>query len=50
MISAEEVDRGETVKAIVVPKDATKGKPTAQDIVDWCRERMGGVHIPPHRR
>lgn len=46
IISAKDAHRGETVKAMVVLKEQAKGKVTAQDIIDWCRERMAAYKYP----
>ncbi len=46
IISARDAHRGETVKAVVVLKENSKGKITAQDIVNWCRERMAAYKYP----
>jgi len=46
IISAKDAHRGETVKAVVVLKETAKGKITAQDIINWCRERMAAYKYP----
>jgi fatty-acyl-CoA synthase len=47
IISAEDAHRGETVKAVVVLKEsAEKKKIVAQDIINWCRERMAAYKYP----
>ena len=38
--------RGETVKAMVVLKEASRGKVTQDDIVAWSRERMAAYKVP----
>jgi fatty-acyl-CoA synthase len=38
--------RGETVKALLVLKPEFQGKVTAQDIMDWSRERMAAYKVP----
>jgi fatty-acyl-CoA synthase len=46
IISARDAHRGETVKAVVVLKEQAKGKVTAPDIINWCRERMAAYKYP----
>jgi fatty-acyl-CoA synthase len=46
IISAKDDHRGETVKAIVVPKETSREKITSQDIIDWCKERMAAYKYP----
>jgi fatty-acyl-CoA synthase len=46
IISAKDAHRGETVKAVVVLKEHAKGKTSAQDIINWCRERMAAYKYP----
>ena len=46
IIGTVDPHRGETVKAVVVLRDASKGKVTAADIVDWARERMAAYKVP----
>lgn len=38
--------RGETVKALVVPKPASRGRLKPEDITDWARERMSAYKVP----
>ena len=38
--------RGETVKAVIVLREAFRGKATAQDITDWAREHMAVYKVP----
>ncbi|MBS3996770.1 MAG: long-chain fatty acid--CoA ligase [Hydrogenophaga sp.] len=38
--------RGESVKAVVVLRDAHRGSTTEQDIIDWCRENMAIYKCP----
>jgi fatty-acyl-CoA synthase len=46
IISAKDAHRGETVKAVVVLKEGTKGKVTEQDIIQWCKKRMAAYKYP----
>ena len=46
VISAKDPHRGETVKAIVVIKEAQRGKVTEQDIVDWAHANMAAYKSP----
>lgn len=38
--------RGESVKAVVVLREAAKGQTSEQDIIDWCRDNMAVYKIP----
>jgi fatty-acyl-CoA synthase len=38
--------RGETVKALVVPKPASRGRLKPEEIIDWARERMAAYKVP----
>jgi fatty-acyl-CoA synthase len=46
VISARDVYRGETVKAVVVLRASHKGQVSEQDIIDWCRENMAVYKVP----
>lgn len=46
IISSADPHRGETVKAVVVLKEAAKGKDTRQEIIHWCKERMAAYKYP----
>jgi fatty-acyl-CoA synthase len=46
IISARDAYRGETVKAVVVLRDAARGQTTEQDIIDWAREHMAAYKVP----
>ncbi len=46
VISAKDPHRGETVKAIVVIKEAQRGKVTEQDIVAWAHANMAAYKAP----
>jgi fatty-acyl-CoA synthase len=46
IIGTSDPRRGETVKAVVVLKQASRGKVTAEDIVAWARENMAAYKVP----
>ncbi|MEP6740238.1 MAG: long-chain fatty acid--CoA ligase, partial [Caldimonas sp.] len=46
IIAARDAYRGETVKAVVVLREAAKGRTTAEDIVAWSRENMAAYKVP----
>jgi len=46
IIAARDAYRGETVKAIVVLREAAKGKTTADDIIAWARDNMAAYKVP----
>ncbi len=46
VISAKDPHRGETVKAVVVIKEAQRGTVTEQDIVDWAHANMAAYKSP----
>lgn len=46
MIGSRDARRGETVKAVVVLRDAFKGQVEEQDIIDWSREHMAAYKSP----
>jgi fatty-acyl-CoA synthase len=46
VISAKDPHRGETVKAVVVLKPASKGKVEPEAIVGWAREKMAAFKAP----
>jgi fatty-acyl-CoA synthase len=46
IVSAPDERRGETVKAYVVLKDASRGKVGAEDIIAWCRQHMAAYKVP----
>jgi fatty-acyl-CoA synthase len=45
VIAARDAYRGETVKAVVVLKNAAK-RTSSKDIIDWARERMAAFKVP----
>ncbi|MBU4318535.1 MAG: long-chain fatty acid--CoA ligase [Proteobacteria bacterium] len=47
IISSNDAYRGETVKAVVVLKEASRqNKDMAQNIINWCKERMAAYKYP----
>ena len=46
VIGCVDTHRGETVKAVVVPKAASKGTVQAEDIIEWCKTRMAAYKYP----
>ncbi len=46
VIGAKDAHRGETVKAIVVPRPEWRGRVTAEEIIDWCRRNMAAYKAP----
>ena len=46
VIGALDAYRGETVKAVVVLKDASKGRVRAEDIIEWCKAHMAAYKYP----
>jgi fatty-acyl-CoA synthase len=46
VIGALDAHRGETVKAVIVPRPEWRGRIDAQAIVDWCRENMAAYKCP----
>ena len=46
VIGANDAHRGETVKAIVVLKAASRGMVSAEDIIGWCRRHMAAYKVP----
>jgi fatty-acyl-CoA synthase len=46
IIAAHDAYRGETVKAVVVLREAARGKTSQQDIIDWSREHMAVYKVP----
>lgn len=45
IIATPDAHRGETVKAVIVPKDDAKSL-TAEEIQSWCRDRMAAYKVP----
>jgi fatty-acyl-CoA synthase len=46
VIGALDAYRGETVKAVVVLKAASKGRVQAADIIEWCKSHMAAYKYP----
>ncbi|MCB2016297.1 MAG: long-chain fatty acid--CoA ligase [Hydrogenophaga sp.] len=46
VISTKDEYRGESVKAVVVLREAARGQTTEQEIIDWCREHMAVYKAP----
>jgi fatty-acyl-CoA synthase len=46
IIGTRDPHRGETVKAVVVVKEASRGKVRPEDIVAWAREKMAAYKVP----
>ena len=46
VISTRDAYRGETVKAVVVLKAASRGKARPEDIIEWAKEHMAAYKYP----
>ena len=46
IIAASDPKRGETVKAVIVLRDAYRGKITEQDVIDWAHQNMAAYKSP----
>ena len=46
VIGAKDAHRGETVKAVIVPRAEWRDRIEAQAIIDWCREHMAAYKVP----
>ncbi len=46
IIAAKDAYRGETVKAVVVLREAARGSTSEQQIIDWSREHMAAYKVP----
>ena len=46
IIASHDAYRGETVKAVIVLRDAARGKTSEQAIIDWAREHMAVYKVP----
>ena len=46
IISAKDAYRGETVKAVVVPRPEASEQATEQAIIDWARQHMAAYKVP----
>jgi fatty-acyl-CoA synthase len=46
VISAQDPHRGETVKAVIVLRPASRATVSAEDVIAWARERMAAYKVP----
>jgi fatty-acyl-CoA synthase len=46
VIAAKDAYRGETVKAVVVPRPEAREHATPQAVIDWAREHMAAYKVP----
>jgi fatty-acyl-CoA synthase len=46
VIATRDAYRGESVKAVIVLREAARGQATAQDIITWAREHMAVYKVP----
>lgn len=46
VIAVDDAKRGETVKALVVLKPQQRGRVSAQELIDWSRDRMAAYKVP----
>ena len=46
VIGAKDAHRGETVKAVIVPRAEWRDRIEAQAIIDWCRQNMAAYKVP----
>ena len=46
IIGTQDTYRGETVKAVVMLKEASRGNVTEQEIIDWCKANMAAYKYP----
>jgi fatty-acyl-CoA synthase len=46
IIGCKDAHRGETVKAVIVPRAEWRDRVEAQAIIDWCREHMAAYKVP----
>jgi fatty-acyl-CoA synthase len=46
IIGTKDAHRGETVKAVIVPRAEWRDRVEAQAIIDWCRENMAAYKVP----
>src|SRR3984957_1480484 len=46
VIGAKDAHRGETVKAVIVPRPEWRDRIDAPTIIDWCRENMAAYKCP----
>jgi len=46
VIGTKDAHRGETVKAVIVPRAEWRDRVEAQSIIEWCREHMAAYKVP----
>jgi len=46
IIGTKDAYRGETVKAVIVLREAARGKTTADEIIDWAKDNMAAYKYP----
>jgi fatty-acyl-CoA synthase len=46
VIGTKDAHRGETVKAVIVPRAEWRDRVDAQSIIEWCREHMAAYKVP----
>jgi len=46
VIAARDAYRGETVKALIVPRPEWVGRIDAQELIDWCHQNMAAYKVP----
>jgi fatty-acyl-CoA synthase len=46
VIASRDAYRGETVKAVVVLKSASRGKTKPENIIDWAKQHMAAYKYP----
>jgi fatty-acyl-CoA synthase len=46
VIGTKDAHRGETVKAVIVPRTEWRDRVDAQSIIEWCREHMAAYKVP----
>jgi fatty-acyl-CoA synthase len=46
VIATRDAYRGESVKAVIVPRPEWRGRVDAQGLIDWCREIMAAYKVP----
>ena len=46
VIASRDAYRGETVKAVIVLREAARGQTSADDIINWAREHMAAYKVP----
>ncbi len=46
VIGTRDAHRGESVKAVIVPRPEWRGRVDAQELIGWCRENMAAYKVP----